>query len=197
MNAKQVWDKYHLPIIAGLILLGVIVIIVLRKQLANYFNKSANLIMFNSKVAAHLNQLNPEYRGIFEKFISGIIALGYEPQINSSYRTFAQQAVEYAADSRNAKPGYSYHNYGLAIDVQVSKGGKTWGKSTSVADWNATGIPQLAKSLGLTWGGTFAGYLDAVHFDYRVKTTPQLYAMATAQFGSDVNTIKGNEVNIA
>lgn len=152
---------------------------------------------YSTNVSIHLNRLNPYAKPLFEKFIQGVIALGYTPQINSSYRSFAEQQVQYNANPSNAKAGYSYHNYGLAIDMQVSKNGKVWGKATSDADWMQTGIPQLAKSLGLTWGGdnaVFGNYQDAVHFDWRVKKTTELLAMAKNQFGS--NEIKGNELKI-
>lgn len=152
---------------------------------------------YSINVSTHLNKLNPAAKPVFEKFIQGVIALGYTPQINSSYRSFAEQQIQYNANPSNARAGYSYHNYGLAIDMQVSKNGKVWGKATSDADWNNTGIPQLAKQLGLTWGGdnaVFGNYQDAVHFDYRIKKTPQLLAMAQNQFGS--NEIIGNELKI-
>lgn len=195
------WEKYKIPIIVGTIILVVAILIyVFRKKLTTYINVTMDAFKFSPNVALHLAQLNPKYKTVFEDFIKGVINLGYEPQINSSYRDFASQAKQYAADPRNAKPGYSYHNYGLAIDMQVKKDGKTLGKDSTDAQWLASGIPQLAKTLGLTWGGdnaVFGSYQDAVHFDYRVMKTSQLLALAQQQFGNDVNNIHGNQLNIA
>lgn len=194
---KTFFEKHKSVIyIIAVIVLIIALIFFFRRQINNYLSKNKNLIMFPADIALHLNNLNPQYRYVFEDFIKKIIDSGYKPQINSSYRTFARQAELYKQDNRNAKPGFSYHNYGLAIDVQVSKDGKVWGKSTPVTLWNQTGIPQIAKQMGLRWGGTFAGYLDAVHFDFPVKSTTYLYNLAVQQFGADVNNIKGNELII-
>ena len=146
---------------------------------------------------AHLRTLNPRYQDLFRRFINAIQLRGYKVQINSSYRSFAKQAQEKAEDSRNATAGFSPHNYGIALDFQMSKDGKIYGKSTPKQDWINTGIPRLAASMGLKWGGDFAGYLDEVHFYVPLDTT-RLYNLALKQFKtSDPNKIIGNRVNVA
>jgi hypothetical protein len=71
-------------------------------------------------------------------------------------------------------------------------------KSTSTSIWIGTGIVDLARKMGMTWGGTdFGHYKDSVHFGYDNtfdKTT--LVAMAVKQFGSDVNLIQGNKLKL-
>lgn len=190
-------EKLKITAIVIFSILFVIFVVSNWKLIKKIFDFSMNSIKFSLNVATHLSKLHPEYKGIFEDFLSGVIALGYTPQINSSYRTFAEQQIQYNANPSNARAGYSYHNYGLAIDMQMKKDGVTYGKSTSDAIWLGTGVPQLAKSLGLTWGGdnsVFGNYQDAVHFDYRVKKTSQLLAIAYNQFGNNPINIKGNEL---
>ena len=143
----------------------------------------------------HLNSLNPKYKQKFISFYNAVIRAGYTPQINSSYRSIAEQAKQHQADSRN--PKISHHNFGLAIDMQVSKNGKTYGKTTNDLQWHLTGIPEIAKKLGIAWGGDIKGYQDAVHW-YIPLNTSILYTMALEQFKTNnPNKIIGNRLNLA
>lgn len=145
-----------------------------------------------------LELLHPKYRIVFTRFVKAIGDLGYKVQINSTYRDFAKQAVLKKEDKRNASPGFSLHNYGLAVDLQVSKDGKTYGKNTPIKEWEKTGIPALAKKYGLDWGGLFPGYPDAVHFYVSGMDNAKLYNLALNQFKTkDPNKIVGNEVKLA
>lgn len=198
---NEFWEKYKTAIIVTSITLfavAVLLFFIYRKDINNFINTTMDTFKFSANVAGHLNKLNPAYKNTFEKFVQGVIDMGYTPQINSSYRTFSEQQYLWEKDNRNAKAGYSYHNYGLAIDMQVTKDGKKYGKSSpSKAEWIATGIPALAESMGIYWGGNIAGYYDAVHFDIRKYSTKTLLAMAFEKYGSNVQNIKGNELNIA
>ncbi len=86
----------------------------------------------------------------------------------SAFRSEAEQAELYAlgrtkAGNRvtGAKPGFSWHNYGLAFDVAPvdDRGEPYWPEDD--AFWNPLG--QLGRSLGLKWGGDFG---DRPHFEY-------------------------------
>lgn len=80
-------------------------------------------------------------------------------------RTFGQQAELYAKGRTlpgeivtNAKPGYSWHNYGLAADISfLTKGEWDWTK-----DFKPLG--KLGKELGLEWGGDWENFKDMGHF---------------------------------
>lgn len=197
--------REYIPIVImgslGVVLIGVGYYF--RKQLKEVTRAAINY--FNDNINSHLNQLNPIVRQKFADFITKIQKMGYYVQINSSYRTFERQnqiknnPKDSSYDPSAATPGYSLHNYGLAADLQVSKNGKIYGKTTSDAEWLSTGIPQLAKSMGMIWGGdAFKDYQDAVHFGYQLKDNAQLLAMAQKQFGTtDPNKIIGNKLNIA
>lgn len=64
----------------------------------------------------------------------------------------------------NAKPGTSFHNYGLALDFVTCDG---FGKNI---DWIVgpkwKRAAAIAKELGFTWGGDWKSFYDAPHIEY-------------------------------
>lgn len=102
-------------------------------------------------------------------------------QISAGYRSMDEQAklygqgrLGYFYDGKNysnlskprvtnAKPGQSYHNFGLAIDYFiVSDDGKNaiW---TVDAKWKR--VAAIGKSLGFSWGGDWSSFKDYPHLD--------------------------------
>ncbi len=145
-----------------------------------------------------LNNLHPAERAKYEAFIDDIEAMGYTAVLTSGNRTFQRSAELKKQDARNASPGFSFHNYGLAVDLVLVKDGKYIQKNATKAAWEATGVPQMAKKkYGFRWGGDFAGYADNVHFDSGNKyDTKKLYAAALKQFGT-VDKVLGNRVDLS
>jgi peptidoglycan L-alanyl-D-glutamate endopeptidase CwlK len=101
-------------------------------------------------------------------------AEGIEIRVTSTLRTFAEQAQLYAQGRTKpgqivtrAKPGQSWHNYGLAVDVcPFFKGKPIWNSR----HWNRIGA--LGKKLGLTWGGDWLHpKTDKPHFQMTFGTT--------------------------
>jgi hypothetical protein len=97
-------------------------------------------------------------------------------------RTFAEQAALYAATIDNdpstpvvtrAKPGDSFHQYGLAFDVVpvAYKGMKDWNPSGPY--WAQIGM--IGESLGLTWGGRWSDP-DKPHFHLAAAPLAELKA---------------------
>lgn len=146
-----------------------------------------------------IQELHPAARDKFARLVADIEKkTGWRVTINSGYRSYAEQAVEYQANSKNAKPGYSYHNYGLALDLNVSKGKVMLMKNSSDAEWEASGVPALARSMGFRWGGDLTGYQDAVHFDLGNKyDINKLRQLAVSQFGTNPANVIGNQVKIS
>lgn len=113
-----------------------------------------------------MEDLNP----IVEKKANEWLALckknGLELMITQTIRTISEQNALYAKGRTtsgsivtNAKGGYSYHNYGLALDFCPLVNGKcAWNRADLF-----TKIGQLAKQVGFEWGGDFKSIKDMPH----------------------------------
>ena len=82
---------------------------------------------------------------------------------------FAQGRTKAGKIVTNARGGYSYHNYGLAVDICLIIDGKTavWDFKTDfdldgIADWLE--IVRIFKAYGWEWGGDWKKFPDAPHF---------------------------------
>lgn len=139
----------------------------------------------NAKTREIITNLHPAYRQKFAEFLSKIeTELGLTALATSGYRSVEEQKVVYAQNPSNAKPGYSYHNYGLALDINIkdSSGKIILMKSSSNDNWRKSGVPALAEKLGLIWKGDFGSYHDPIHFyiDANGQSTTQLLAKYNA-----------------
>ena len=147
---------------------------------------------------SYISKLNPVAKSTFISFISDINALGYAVVISSGYRDSATQARLKKENPKNASAGFSLHEYGLALDLNLVKDGIWYNKNTPIATWNKTNVPQLAKTkYKMRWGGDFQNYSDTIHFDLGNKyDVNKLYAMAIKIYGS-ADKIEGNKLNLA
>jgi hypothetical protein len=123
------------------------------------------MITFGTANDVHLKSLPFISRLRFAAFLFAVSALGWRIIITSSVRSFAQQSRLFQANNKNARPGTSTHERGLALDINLIKGAVWLKKETPREVWLASKVPQLAKMLGMKWGGDFVGYSDAVHFE--------------------------------
>jgi len=120
-------------------------------QFVSYFNKNAQ-----DKFRAFAETLEQNYKG-------------YTLIVNAVYRTFARSVQLKKQNSGNASPGRSLHNYALAFDANVlDPKGRIYLKKER-KPWVESGIPGIAKQLGMVWGGDFGGYVDSVHFGFDVN----------------------------
>ena len=108
-----------------------------------------------------LNSLHPELRGKAKRFLNYLRRAGIGYNLISGFRTFQEQADLYEQGRSEpgkiitrAKPGQSYHNYGLAIDVTPE----------DPKDLNV--LVNVAKSFGFEWGGEWENFEDTPHFQY-------------------------------
>ena len=181
--------------LAPLIILGALGFLIFNKKAI--IEKGAQVVekVLSTERGFFIDQLNPGSKDKFKYLIQEIEKKGFSVIITSGYRTFKKQSELYNENNKNARPGASLHNYGLAIDINMIKGGKYFKKNTPIQDWESTGVPTLARNLGFVWGGTFKGYADTVHFalPYNVN---ELKTLAVNKFGTNPDLIKGNEVNI-
>ena len=116
----------------------------------------------------NLEDLHPTVANLARRFIDLARTEGIEILVTSTLRTFDEQAELYAQGRTlpgkrvtNAKPGESWHNFGLAFDVVPLLNGK--------AVWNSPfwgRIGELGKNVGLLWGGDFTSLKDLPHFEF-------------------------------
>ncbi len=164
-----------------------------------YGGKKTMDYVFTKDQEAKLNALHPSVRDTFKKFIAELQKRGWQVIITNTFRTFSEQ-VEIA--KKNGKsPSFSFHNFGFALDFNAIKNGQHLKMATPKATWEASGIPALAKSMGLRWGGNFSNFYDPVHVDAGNAANPSkhladLLAAAKKQYGNDLTKIKGNEVKL-
>jgi hypothetical protein len=139
-----------------------------------------------------------ESQVIFRSFLRDIEKMGYKIIITNGVRTINKQRQLNQENPQNAKAGFSHHNYGTGIDINVIYKNNWLRKSSSKEDWEKTGIPKFAKTkYNLRWGGDFVGYHDPVHFDLEnIYPIKKLYANAIKKFGS-IDKIEGNKLDLS
>ena len=163
-----------------------------------------------STVTRSLDLLFPPFREQVEKFIELIKGTPFE--IYETYRSFQTQ-MEYYQRGRKivnglwvvenskevvtkAKPGMSFHAYGLAFDCildgSLQKQGIQWswsdyyidsnGKKVK-ADWKRIGT--LGKSIGLEWAGDWKTFQELPHFQntYGFKVSEMYPILMTKGLG--------------
>lgn len=123
-----------------------------------------------------------------------------EPRLSCVTRGKEDQEKAFSSGKSHAHFGESLHNYSpsMAFDVFFNDDKDTpVDKSDDVADWNPinfTRFGNMAKNLGLVWGGDWAGLVDAAHIQMPMtwqevrdgKKPPTLPSLVTL-------TTKGNE----
>lgn len=120
-----------------------------------------------------LSDLLPPARERAEAFLAACRREGIELLVTSTYRDNASQAALYAQGRTapgkivtNARPGQSYHNWRVALDIVPLRAGKpVWG--TSGADgqlWARVGA--IGESCGLEWAGHWKTFREFAHFQY-------------------------------
>lgn len=106
-------------------------------------------------------------------------ANGVNLRVTSAFRSYRMQRELYAQGRTKpgkvvtrAKPGQSWHNFGLAFDVVEIRGGRAMWENSK---WPEIG--QWGKELGLEWGGDWKSFKDRPHFqDKRGMTLAQAHA---------------------
>lgn len=127
--------------------------------------------MINSR---NLNDLLPVVRVKAEAFIAACKEAGIDLLVTSTYRDHESQAALYAQGRTtpghivtNAKPGQSYHNFQIAMDVVPLVNGKpVWDTSTptDAALWNKVG--ELGEAAGLEWANRWKTFHEIAHFQF-------------------------------
>lgn len=148
------------------------------------------LLQVKNKSVPKLEGLLAPVRAAAERLIERCYARDIPIVITQGLRTIAEQDKLYAQGRTtagsivtNARGGYSYHNFGVAIDFALlSADGKQvyWdtkrdGNANKFADWAE--VVDEAKRLGFAWGGDWTSFKDYPHFEMTFGlTTAQLRA---------------------
>ncbi|HTE25405.1 M15 family metallopeptidase [Flavitalea sp.] len=139
-----------------------------------YVNQSGNTgIYYLERYKSH-----PENRNTFIRFVNEINKLGYRVIITDTFRSHHEQwLLKYGVGGNinNAEPGTSRHEQGAAIDINLTNDitKERLRKNSSYESWVKSGVPALAKSMGIKWAGgsgSFGNYVDRVHFE--IEGTP-------------------------
>ncbi|WP_338552882.1 M15 family metallopeptidase [Paenibacillus sp. KS-LC4] len=145
-----------------------------------------------NKSIARLENLIPVVATATERLIEHCYARGVLIVITQGYRSAAEQDKLYAQGRTaagsivtNARGGYSYHNFGVAIDFALlSPDGKQvfWdtkrdGNVNQIADWAE--VVDEAKRLGFAWGGDWTSFKDYPHFE-------MTFGLSTAQLRAGI-----------
>lgn len=110
-----------------------------------------------------------------DKVLPWAKAQGVVVKIICGTRTYAEQDALYNKRPKvtNARGGYSYHNFGLCIDIGIFSNGKyEEGDKLYKALYNACGAPDQFE-----WGGNWKSIVDTPHYQYKA-------------YGSSVSTIR-------
>lgn len=137
--------------------------------------------------------LRDELRGIYAEIDAALTGRA-KCRFTHVLRTYAEQNALYAQGRTtpgprvtNARGGYSYHNFGLAVDFCLIIDGRqaSWDVKRDwdddlESDWME--VVSIFKAHGWEWGGDWKSFIDMPHFQKVFgKTTAQLRAAMTAR----------------
>lgn len=122
---------------------------------------------YESRNRQELSKIQPHVAKKAQEALDQADREGLDILVTDGLRTYAEQASLYAKGRTkpgsivtNAKPGQSYHNFGLAFDMVVIKNGKAiWSVGS---EWRR--FAAIAKSKGFEWGGDWSSFKDYPHF---------------------------------
>jgi peptidoglycan L-alanyl-D-glutamate endopeptidase CwlK len=150
-------------------------------------SEKTDLSVLDERSAKNVATLHTRVQQVFKNWIAECQILakahGYEYKAISGSRTWEEQAKIYAQGRTapgkivtNAKPGFSNHNYGIAVDMGVFKDEKYLdGSKPSEAEAFHRKAATIAEKYGIEWGGSWKSFKDYPHFEYRTgKTISQL-----------------------
>jgi peptidoglycan L-alanyl-D-glutamate endopeptidase CwlK len=132
-----------------------------------------------------LNQLHPLIREdaikAYQEAVKATL-VGVHPVIIQTLRTFEEQDLLYQKGRTrpgpkvtNAKPGSSFHQYGMAVDFSIQINGKLVWK----VDKNWMIVVDCFKKYGFSWGGDWKSFKDYPHveksFGYTWRQLLEIY----------------------
>ena len=129
------------------------------------------LSKYSSENVQAIKRLDGKVQPLFLEFLWRIAMSNIYIRITSSYRSKEEQDRLYAQGRTEpgkivtwVKGGWSFHNWGLAIDiVPLERLGPLYYKARYDKHWDV--IAKIARDLGIDWGNDLWGF-DFPHFHY-------------------------------
>lgn len=120
------------------------------------------------------SNLHPFFREKIKTLLALAEKAGLEADVFQGFRSveeqnelFAQGRTKPGKIVTKARGGYSWHNFGIAVDIVFKKGGKwSWSEEHN---WPLLG--DLGKGIGLDWGGDWKRFRDRPHFQWKTNLT--------------------------
>jgi peptidoglycan LD-endopeptidase CwlK len=122
---------------------------------------------FDNRSERNIGSLQPKAQRAARVFLKTVLAAGIEARIISGTRTYTEQDALFRKGRfgnpgpkvTNARGGKSNHNFGIAWDIGIFKGGKYLDESP---------LYKKAADVGLTadleWGGNWKTFPDRPHY---------------------------------
>jgi len=132
-----------------------------------------NLGSLNKKALAKLESFIVQVelmlisRGVTVEVISGLRSWSAQAALYAQGRTKPGRKGGYGPDNwvTKARPGSSWHNYGLAIDLGLFKNGIYLDeRKPAEADKLYAEIGRIAEANGIEWAGTWKTFQETPHF---------------------------------
>jgi peptidoglycan LD-endopeptidase CwlK len=132
--------------------------------------------MRTKRTLENLGSLNKKALAKLEPFLTAAEAAmskrGVTIEVISGLRSWASQAYLYASGRTRsgpivtkARPGSSWHNYGLAMDLGLFQNGVYLDeKKPALADKLYAEIGAIAAKMGIEWAGTWKSFEETPHF---------------------------------
>lgn len=116
-----------------------------------------------------LDTLTPDTRNKMTEWLARCRARGVEMLVYCTFRSSEEQATLYALGRTapgkkvtNAKPGWSWHQYGRAVDaVPLVHGKPLWKYDPERLEWRV--FQHEAADVGLEWAGAWHKFREYVH----------------------------------
>lgn len=157
--------------------------------------------MRTKRTIENLGSLNKKALAKFEPFLfateKAMASKGVTVEVISGLRSWSAQAALYAQGRTKpgrivtkARPGSSWHNYGLAIDLGLFMNGNYIDETMpQVADKLYAEIGRIAESHGIEWAGNWKTFQETPHFQVTFgKTLAELRATMESN-GQDIQKL--------
>jgi peptidoglycan L-alanyl-D-glutamate endopeptidase CwlK len=141
---------------------------------------------FDPRSETNIATLHVKAQELARKFMKAVAGFEVTVRIISGTRTYAEQDRLFAQGRTapgkivtKAKGGESNHNFGIAWDVGLFRGGEYLDGDTAAEEALYIKLAQL-KPAGLEWGGDWTGFKDRPH--YQVATPGLSTTQVRARF---------------